>query len=593
MPLKVDKTTNPLSYNPSTGVMVSQVFSPGNGTNIFSALSTTGLEVTNASSARTIINSGQITCATTQTGTPPTTTITPTSITCSSLGATSTTTITPTSLSTTSLSTTSLSTSLLTTTSQLTLSNSLSTATVSDTGVLNCDFNDFSTGIFSVTLTTSDIVGINFSGGRTGGQYVIYVSNSNFNNNSRTIASRLTGTANRTNYTTGITVTVYTTAVLTVTFNRERYLISGSAFNGATPTLINSFANFVYQTEDGNNQTRLDGNVSILPDGKTYQILVTRVFPDGATYAIVAEGRATTVGQTANIVVVGTGIYDGTAISPNLRIVAPTTAIFEYSSNNGSTWTTMPAGGISIVANGTTHQLRVKPLSILPQGATYTISPASGTASANTAGQSISISIARTDVSQTLTSPTLRIVSPLITGATFEYSNDNGANWTPISSNISILSDGKTYQLRVASTVPSEATYTINATTATTVGQTASMSIVGNGSYSGTITSPTIQIVNSISIASATFQYSSNGSPWTNFPTNPPKNTIQVLHNGSTYQLRVASVLPSGATYTTTTTSPQAIDVGEKGTISITGNGIYTGTFTSPILLIKTNPQAE
>lgn len=99
--LKVDKTTNPLSYNPSTGIFISQVFSPGNGTSTFSALSTTGLEVTSATTGRTLINNNQITCATTATGTPPVSTITPTSITCSSLNAASTTTITPTSVTST------------------------------------------------------------------------------------------------------------------------------------------------------------------------------------------------------------------------------------------------------------------------------------------------------------------------------------------------------------------------------------------------------------------------------------------------------------------------------------------------------------
>jgi hypothetical protein len=98
LPLKVDKTTNPLSYNPSTGTLIGQVFSPGSGNSTFSALSITGLEVLNATSGRTKILNNQITCATTATGIPPTTTINPDSITCSSLNLGSTTTITPTSV---------------------------------------------------------------------------------------------------------------------------------------------------------------------------------------------------------------------------------------------------------------------------------------------------------------------------------------------------------------------------------------------------------------------------------------------------------------------------------------------------------------
>lgn len=100
LPLKVDKTTTPLSYTPSTGTLVCPTFSPGNGSSIFSALTTAGLEVVSATSGRTKILNNQITCATTATN-PPTTTINPTSITCSSLNSVSTTTITPTSVTAT------------------------------------------------------------------------------------------------------------------------------------------------------------------------------------------------------------------------------------------------------------------------------------------------------------------------------------------------------------------------------------------------------------------------------------------------------------------------------------------------------------
>ena len=101
LPLKVDKTTGPLSYNPSTGTLVCPSFSPGSGNSIFSALTVDGLEVLSATSGRTKILNNQITCATTATGIPPTTTINPSSITCSSLNNLSTTTITPTSVTAT------------------------------------------------------------------------------------------------------------------------------------------------------------------------------------------------------------------------------------------------------------------------------------------------------------------------------------------------------------------------------------------------------------------------------------------------------------------------------------------------------------
>jgi hypothetical protein len=47
----------------------------------------------------------------------------------------------------------------------------------------------------------------------------------------RTIATTLSGTSNRTNYTSTINVTLTTTALLTITFDGTRYLIAGSAYN--------------------------------------------------------------------------------------------------------------------------------------------------------------------------------------------------------------------------------------------------------------------------------------------------------------------------------------------------------------------------
>ena len=83
-----------------------------------------------------------------------------------------------------------------------------------------------------------------------------------------------------------------------------------------------------------------------------------------------------------------------------------------------------------------------------------------------------------------------------ITGAVFQYSND-GTNWTNLPVlGVGITYDTLTYQLRVGSTTPAGATYTItNQGTATNQGQTANMIIVGSGSYTGSITSPTLQII--------------------------------------------------------------------------------------------------
>jgi hypothetical protein len=114
----------------------------------------------------------------------------------------------------------------LTLSSQLILPNTASSATFL-TGILTCNFNDLSTGIFSATLT-ANMTGITFSGGRIGGQYVIYVSASGA---TRTIAPTLTGTTNKTNYTTAVSLLTTSAGLITVTYDGVRYLIAATAYN--------------------------------------------------------------------------------------------------------------------------------------------------------------------------------------------------------------------------------------------------------------------------------------------------------------------------------------------------------------------------
>ncbi len=91
-----------------------------------------------------------------------------------------------------------------------------------------------------------------------------------------------------------------------------------------------------------------------------------------------------------------------------------------------------------------------------------------------------------------------RVSSPTpITDAVFQYSND-GTTWTnlPSPGGVGITYDTLTYQLRVLSTTPAAATYTITfQNTATNAGQTANIVIQGSDAYSGTITSPTLSIL--------------------------------------------------------------------------------------------------
>jgi hypothetical protein len=111
-------------------------------------------------------------------------------------------------------------------TEQLTLPTTRPTATFSSP-TLTCDFNSKSTGIFSGTLN-GNMTAINFTNGRIGGQYVIYVTATG---GTQTIGFNLTGTPSRTNYTSVISVTLNSTALLTITYDGTRYLIAGSAYN--------------------------------------------------------------------------------------------------------------------------------------------------------------------------------------------------------------------------------------------------------------------------------------------------------------------------------------------------------------------------
>ena len=112
----------------------------------------------------------------------------------------------------------------LTLSSQLILPDTLTSATFSG-NILSCNFGGKSTGIFSATLTAS-MTEINFSSPRIGGQYVIYVSVTS--GGPFTISNTLAGA--KTNYTTPVSVTTNTRALLTITYDGI-YLIACSAFN--------------------------------------------------------------------------------------------------------------------------------------------------------------------------------------------------------------------------------------------------------------------------------------------------------------------------------------------------------------------------
>jgi hypothetical protein len=110
---------------------------------------------------------------------------------------------------------------------QLTLPATLVAATFT-APTLVCNFGNLSTGIFTASLT-ANMTAINFSAGRIGGQYTIYINNTS--GGPILISNILTGPTNKTNYTAAVSLQPTTVALMTVTFYGSNYLIACSAYN--------------------------------------------------------------------------------------------------------------------------------------------------------------------------------------------------------------------------------------------------------------------------------------------------------------------------------------------------------------------------
>jgi hypothetical protein len=92
-----------------------------------------------------------------------------------------------------------------------------------------------------------------------------------------------------------------------------------------------------------------------------------------------------------------------------------------------------------------------------------------------------------------------------------------------------------------------------------------------------------------IPLTSAVFQYSNNDDDWFNLPSPFPAG-IGVPYDGNTYSLRVFSVSPAGAIYTTYI-DPPISQGGQTAQAIITGTSGYSGTIASGVLqIIGANP---
>ena len=84
-----------------------------------------------------------------------------------------------------------------------------------------------------------------------------------------------------------------------------------------------------------------------------------------------------------------------------------------------------------------------------------------------------------------------------------------------------------------------------------------------------------------ITINSASFQYSNDGTTWTNIPIDGKTITYDSLN----YQVRLLSVEPADATYSSSIPLPIS-QQGQTAQAVITGTGSYTGSIISPNLTI-------
>ena len=315
LPLKVDKTTNPLSYNPSSGTFTATTFVgalTGNATT-----ATRATNIAGGSGAQIPYQSGINTTSFLANGTGG-------QVLQSNGGAAAP------SWSSRS-----------TFTEQLTLPTTRPTATFSG-GILTCSFDSKSTGIFIATLT-ADMTGISFTNGRIGGQYVIYIS---ANGGTRTIAATLTPTATtKTNYTSAINVLMSSVALLTITFDGTNYLIAGSAFNSTQVQALTD-AVFEYSPDGVSWFTIPSGGTGVTYDGNSYQFRVFSVSPSGATYSSYIPSPISQQGQTAQLSVTGTGSYTGTITSGIFTILQRT--LLAYYAPGGAS----PVSADSCVVDG-------------------------------------------------------------------------------------------------------------------------------------------------------------------------------------------------------------------------------------------------
>jgi large repetitive protein len=369
-------------------------------------------------------------------------------------------------------------------------------------------------------------------------------------------------------------------SALTVTPAPSSLMLSWSipGDNGGSPISdyaiqYSSNAGLVWTTYAHTASTTPSITVAGLTNGTGYLVRVAAVTSFGTGGYVTTTSTVaprTTPSAPTNLVTT----YGDTAVA--LTWVAPSsnggatiaTYVVQYSTNNGSSWTTFDRAPSTVTSvnvtgltNGTNYVFRVAAANIAGTG-TYTAASAPVTPRTfATAPLNVTSTYGNTSVALSWDAPE-NDGGVAITDYTIQHSSNSGTNWTTFVDSVSSattatvtgLTNGTNYIFRVAA-VNNVGTgaYSENsppATPRTTPGVPAAVSTTfGNTSVSVSWTAPASN--GGASISDYTVQYSSNaGGTWTSFAHTASAATIisvTGLTNGTSYVFRVAAVNNVGA----------------------------------------------
>jgi len=335
----------------------------------------------------------------------------------------------------------------------------------------------------------------------------------------------------------------------------SNYLIQYSSDSGTTWTAFSRTAS-----------TATSGSVTGLTNGTAYHFRVAHV--SAGTTGTYSDPSSAYIPYTTPAAPSGlSGVRGNTEVA--LSWSAPTANngravtdyVVQYSSNNGSTWTTFSDGvstttsaTVTGLTNGTSYVFKVAAVNLAGTG-TYTAnSSALIPATVPNAPTGVTGTFGNTSVSLTWTAPATG--GSALTDYVVQYSTDN-STWTTFSDTVSTaasvtvtgLTNYATYYFRVAA-VNAVGTGAYSSTISVVPGITpgnATPTVASTGSTQIGL-SWTIHPTGASSVTDWLVQYSTNNSTWTTFNdgvSTTTSVTVTGLTNGTLYYFRVAPINPA------------------------------------------------